>query len=248
MEKLLNKKPIAIIIPFYGLLKLTQETVASIKTKHKVRILLIDNKPTPESKEWLKFATSHPKIQAFQFPENIGVAASWNLGIKHAQRQWKSEVYVILNNDIVLKEDTIDNMIEILNMPNVALATATDVCGKIAEPCTIQTVLLPRKEELTEAPEFSCFALKKSTVDTVGFFDPNFYPAYFEDNDYHYRIKLAGLLAIKTNQAIYYHYGSRTMKQDEDIKELCNNGYAINREYYIDKWGGLPGEEKGVVI
>jgi GT2 family glycosyltransferase len=247
MEKILKNKPISIIIPFYGLLKLTEETVASIKTKHPFKILLIDNKPTKESKEWLKFATTNPHIEAFQFPENLGVAASWNLGIKHAQTQWNSDIYVILNNDIVLQEGTIDTMIEELMKPNCALISATDVCSKISEPCTIHTYKVSNKHELTEAPEFSCFALKRNTVDTIGYFDPNFYPAYFEDNDYHHRLKLAGLKALKTNQAVYYHYGSRTMKQDDDIKALCNNGYAINREYYIDKWGGLPGEEKGVV-
>ena len=248
MEKILKSKPISIIIPFYGLLKLTEETVASIKTKYPFKIVLIDNKPDEDTKKWLQFVTKHKDIEAFSFPENLGCAASWNYGILHAKHAWKSEIFVILNNDIVLRKDTIDNMIEELMKPDCALITATDVCGKISEPCTIHTVKVSNKHELTEDPHFSCFALKKSTIEAIGYFDPNFYPAYFEDNDYHHRLKISNLKAFRTNQALFYHYGSRTMKQDDDIKQLVNNGYAINREYYIDKWGGLPGEEKGVVI
>lgn len=157
-------------------------------------------------------------------------------------------MYFMPNNDILINSGTIDTLVDEILGGGCALITATDVCGKIAEPCTIQTYKVPKQAQVSESPEFSCFMLKKSTVDKIGYFDPNFYPAYFEDNDYHHRLKIAGLHAYKTNQAVYYHYGSRTMKQDDEIKALVNNGYAINREYYIDKWGGLPGEEKGVVM
>jgi hypothetical protein len=35
---------------------------------------------------------------------------------------------------------------------------------------------------------WSIFAINRACVDNVGFFDENFFPAYFEDNDYHYRL------------------------------------------------------------
>ena len=85
--------------------------------------------------------------------------------------------------------------------------------------------------------------VNSSTIEKIGWFDEKFYPAYFEDNDYHYRIRMNGFKAVKTNQALYFHFGSRTIKDDEKVKEKCNIGYAANREYYIQKWGGEPGKE-----
>jgi hypothetical protein len=84
-------------------------------------------------------------------------------------------------------------------------------------------------------------------------FDPHFFPAYFEDNDMHYRVQLAYEDVHK--QMIKYpntfHTGSlemnpqvfrnsMTIKKDPKI----NSGFGSNQTYFVRKWGGMPGHEK----
>jgi GT2 family glycosyltransferase len=86
----------------------------------------------------------------------------------------------------------------------------------------------------------SAFMLTRHIWDTVGEFDPNFRKAFFEDNDYKYRVKLAGFTVRyedELNADVYKN--SQTIEKDPLL-----GGYIENREYYINKWGGLPDEEQ----
>jgi len=51
------------------------------------------------------------------------------------------------------------------------------------------------------------------------------------------------LKGVSTNKALYFHYGSRTVKEGKEIKKTVNLAYLANRDYYIRKWGGKPGDE-----
>lgn len=140
---------------------------------------------------------------------NIGVAASWNLLLKLAE----SERLVIANDDIVLGRDTLAKM----------------------------------NEELGHGADFvecndhgwSLFAQSPRCTERVGYYDERFYPAYFEDNDYSRRMRLANIerTAILNLTGIE-HYGSAT-------KELLPSlNVSQSRLHYLTKWGGLPGHER----
>lgn len=77
----------------------------------------------------------------------------------------------------------------------------------------------------------------------VGYLDENFFPAYYEDNDHRYRMKLAGMeweyLPLE-----YQHAVSSTIKRDPEIYARNQMTFKENGRYYVEKWGGLPGQEK----
>jgi hypothetical protein len=85
----------------------------------------------------------------------------------------------------------------------------------------------------------------RKTIDTIGEIDENFYPAYYEDNDYMYRMKLADI----HNKP----FGATLPKIDIDV-ECAGNAMSVksglvvdfekNAAYYEKKWGGKPGQEK----
>jgi len=243
MEAILRKKELAIIIPVLNCLEFTKQMLPTIQTKEPYHLIIIDNGSTDGTKEFFNSGNKRLLIDYFYFKENKGCSASWNFGIKKAIREFDSKYFFIPNNDILLNPETIDVLLEEIKQKDVVLATATNMAGKTSSPEEFSGLLPPVKRQISEAPEFSCFMLNLEAIEKVGYFDEKFYPAYFEDNDYHYRIKLAGLKAIKTNQALYFHFGSRTIKSSEDIRRQSNLGYTLNREYYREKWGGLPGHE-----
>ncbi|MDD5006369.1 MAG: glycosyltransferase [Candidatus Omnitrophica bacterium] len=244
MAGILKKSDLAIIMPVLNCLNYTKQMLPTIKTKHPYRLIIIDNGSTDGTKEFFNSGVRNFLIDYFYFKENKGCAASWNYGIKYAIRHFGSTHFFIPNNDILLHPEAIDILLKTIQKKDVVLATAIDVAGKISGQEEFNGLLPPVKTLLSEAPEFSCFMLNLKAIEKVGYFDEAFYPAYFEDNDYHHRIKLAGLKAIKTNRALYFHYHSRTIKENEDIRNKSNLGYNLNQEYYIKKWGGLPGHEK----
>lgn len=146
--------------------------------------------------------------------------------------------------DHVENKDTKDNdwirESEILGM-----VTCMDIRGECHVPSEIFDKKSEDYEKVPEAehPNFSGFMINKLCWQKVGAFDEKFVPCYFEDNDYHYRIKLAGLKAITLPTALFYHFGSAT--QNEALEEPICPGpvFERNRDYFKEKWGGLPGDE-----
>ncbi len=84
---------------------------------------------------------------------------------------------------------------------------------------------------------FSLFGLTKPTITRVGLFDEGFKLAYFEDNDYHHRMKLDDIDNSCDTWAPFAHYGSRTIKEG-GVNH--HSAFVANRAFFYKKWGFLP--------
>lgn len=143
---------------------------------------------------------------------NMGVAASWNLGMLDLID--KVSGVFILNDDIRWT-------------PNIKdLESFLDSAG----------------EAIVKSSNHWCNVFIPSKVySKIGLFDENFFPAYFEDNDYTYRADLLGIPIKKDkflNPTVYRN--SSTIAKDPSI----NKNFGQLKQYYIEKWGGEPGQEK----
>jgi GT2 family glycosyltransferase len=89
---------------------------------------------------------------------------------------------------------------------------------------------------------YSAFVMSDELVSKVGLMDENFYPAYCEDNDHRYRMKLAGLswerYPLKASHVI-----SSTLHSNEEFEKRNQYSFRQNIAYYIEKWGGDRGVE-----
>lgn len=244
MASVLKKADLSIIIPALNCFKYTKELIKTIKTAYDYGLVLIDNGSTDGTSTYFEALRRFRYASVTTWKENKGVAAAWNFGIKQAIKKFNSQYFLIVNTDVLLHPDSIDVLIDGLRGLKLDLVSGTDVSGSVSFADDIFDLPLPGLGENPETPEFSCFMLKKATIDKVGYFDEKFFPAYFEDNDYHYRMRLAGLKAVRHSRALYFHWGSRTIQDNDKIKSQSNLGYMANRDYYIKKWGGKPGAEK----
>lgn len=88
---------------------------------------------------------------------------------------------------------------------------------------------------------YCCFLISAATFKKVGPFDEVFFPAYFEDNDYSYRLSLSDV-KVYTSTAFdpQIFNRSKTVEKDRSI----NDFFMKNHDYYLKKWGGKPGQEK----
>jgi hypothetical protein len=85
------------------------------------------------------------------------------------------------------------------------------------------------------------FILKTESWERIGSFDGVNFPNYFNDNDYCTRMKLLGITRWNTdflNPDIYRN--SMTIAKDPAL----NNNFSLYQQRYIEKWGGLPNQER----
>lgn len=158
--------------------------------------------------------TRNPKLRVFVQTSNLGVAASWNLILRTAFNEGYTHV-LMLNDDIELIRDESELL----------------ACIKSYAPNTF----------LVQLGTWCSFVLSKKVYDEVGAFDEQFYPAYFEDNDYAIRIKLNPNVDIQWEQMLCptLYRNSMTIQKDASL----NQNFTNNRAKYILKWGGEPGKE-----
>ena len=141
---------------------------------------------------------------------NLGVAASWNFVVRARPA---APWWLIVNADIEFGVGDLERLADAMDKPGPRVA------------CLY---------------EFGAFGINAEAVDTVGWFDENFHPIYFEDNDYRRRCHLAGVPVVNLI--------SRTR---HDNSATIASGYARhndrtfprNGDYYAAKWGGPPGQE-----
>ena len=231
---------IGIVITAKNLLELTKAAVESIQTSYDYQLILIDDLSVDDTKEWM---CSVPGAIVFsKFTSSL--AAKWNMG---AECAWynKCDAVLICNNDILFGPFTIDAVVDRMLKDDVGMVSAHNRRNDLEQ--AIDIVNLPQPPNPTESPhpDFSCFLLSLDTWSKIGSFDENFRPCYFEDNDYHYRMQQAGMLAIVTTAAPYMHYGSRT--QNSVPGGLCLGvKFEKNRAYFIAKHGVDPATYKPV--
>ena len=86
------------------------------------------------------------------------------------------------------------------------------------------------------------FGIRGSTIQAIGWFDENFVPGYFEDNDYHYRCGLLGSTIYQLDMA-GTHVMSSTLLRSDRYKAENARTFPLNARYYVEKWGGPVGQE-----
>jgi GT2 family glycosyltransferase len=145
--------------------------------------------------------------------QNLGVSGSWNMIMDYAEKVKGTHV-LMLNDDIYL--------------------------GK-SEQEILTIIRLWNPEFLCTELNWCSYILSVDAYQKAGRFDENFFPAYFEDNDYFRRMLLADVQMIFNSMLNPITYrNSMTIQKSPEL----NNGFEKNRQYYISKWGGQPTQEK----
>ena len=100
-------------------------------------------------------------------PANLGVAASWNLGIKSFPYD---DRWFFASNDVVFKPGALERL-----------------CEARTDEITLSKMF----------PHWHAFSVGYEAVRRLGLFDEAFFPAYFEDNDYNTRANRFGVSVRK---------------------------------------------------
>ena len=186
---------------------------------------------------WFKKSFDH-----FIVNDRNNLARAWNHGIR-AALDAHCDYILVINLDLVFHSQFLDNLVRFA-------ADHPDAIAWSGQPWPEQTTL--EQADLGGNPmdqiDTSCFMFDRRLPEKIGFFDEQFEPAYHEDSDMVYRIKLAGERFVATPTARYFHLGQVTLKGSISEKQeefLSSTRILMNEsmERYKKKWGGLPGQE-----
>ena len=119
------------------------------------------------------------RFSLLPMPANMGVAGSWNLGIKCSPF---ADYWLIANFDVIWPAGSLE-----LFHTYASRAFLTLSAG---------------------APPWCAFAIGEEVVQTVGLFDESLHPAYFEDNDYQTRCRAAGIPVVLSDVPVHHDNSS----------------------------------------
>jgi GT2 family glycosyltransferase len=123
------------------------------------------------------------KIWHLQMPSNLGVATSWNLGIKATPM---TDFWLITNSDVEWGGDSLKMFYEQSEPHKLLLSNGS--------------------------PEWCAFTIGWKVVKEIGLFDEALHPAYFEDNDYERRISQNTNVILEKSFIPIAHDNSSTIK------------------------------------
>lgn len=158
--------------------------------------------------------SGHPNLKVFEPIKPKGVAASWNWLIRRAiHRGYR--YFLILNDDVILQR------------------SQSEIQG-LLEKHGNNSFIRPQA-----IYNWSAYILNADIFKKVGEFDESFQKCFFEDNDYEYRMQLAGI-NIKYDETLNPQV---YLNSQSTLKDPLLGDFIANREYYINKWGGEPTKE-----
>ena len=160
-------------------------------------------------------------------PENLGVAGGWNALLHHVAQQNDNGYALVVNDDIELLPDTLERFAAFHTTDLMAVGDGVQAVNAFSMYLTN-----PRK-----------------LFSTVGPFDQTIWPAYYEDGDMHWRMRLQGydLYRVTDCGAVHNEGGSATIKSYTlEERQRHDHQFTRNTEYYTLKWGGTPGYEQYV--
>lgn len=193
------------------------------------RIIVIDNTTLSlwadlcRQKDWIHVS----------FHRNLGVATSWNLGIRWALQGGADAVALISSSVRWVK----------------GLSHFTDGdWEKYGDP---------KRGLLTDA-SFHASIWARPVFERIGLFDENFWPAYFEDTDWLRRLEICGLHTPPEREHVRWPAADGGLRlpllPKVELPGLCENAqslragavnvdFARQERYYTMKWGGLKHQE-----
>ncbi len=227
---------IAIIIVHFGKIEVTERCLQSIyENKCNSKIFISDNSQN--------FLSTRQDIVIINNPENKGYAGAVNVGIKKAIEFGFSE-FIIMNNDVVLKSDSISNLL--LNLPNDKKVIASPRIlyfndkskiwynGGVVDLFQLEgkhknidkEINRVKVNDISKVSFVSgCFLyFSKETFEIIGGFDEDFF-LYYEDLDFSIKAIRKGIDLYLIPQSEIFHNVSSSTKSGNKILKFSNNIY-----------------------
>ncbi len=214
---------LSIILVNFGDADQTIDCVKSLRTStfRNFEIFIVDNGCTSLSKKVLDDGCPDAVILSSEV--NLGFGGANNLGIDYAL-QGRTDFVLLLNNDTIVKEDTLEKLVKTAKtMPEAGVIGAKIYyydkprtiwySGGLLEIGRAQGthIGIGLEDDLSQKEPIEtgfvtgcCLLIRREVIEKIGKLDHSYF-LYFEDADYSVRTKRAGYSVIYQPAAALYH-------------------------------------------
>jgi GT2 family glycosyltransferase len=186
-----------------------------------LEIIVVDNGSTDGTPDLM--AERYPGVRLIRNERNLGFAAGNNIGLRAAA----GDLMVLLNVDTEVHPGWLAALVAAFEDP----ATGIVGCKLLYPDGTIQhagAYLYGPRGESAHVGRFAqddgrfdklidsdfvtgaAIAIRRQTLEQIGFLDESFAPIYYEDVDWCYRARAAGFRVVYQSQAVVTHHESTT--------------------------------------
>jgi hypothetical protein len=165
---------------------------------------------------------------------NVGVSRGWNYILKNIPTN--KGYWLISGDDNYFKPGTLKIIADA--MENDSRKNCV-FCG-----------LLMLQNNIIVPGGFSTYIVTQKTIEKIGYFDENIFPAYFEDSDFWERITKSKEPVCDIENAIFIsgdesNTGSCTINSvSPEYRKKMDECYRMNELFYLEKWGSRVDDEK----
>lgn len=247
---------VSIVIPTYNLADMLRSSLLSIREAGgpDYEVILADDGSLPPYQAYLDMLKEEGLChQVVQRPENLGFAATCNDGIALAQGRY----IVLLNNDVWVQPGWLEGLLDSIERepgigmvgpklvyPNGLIESAGfnfdgwDAPFFFSWRFWMDPADTPEADLQTDviAVAGACVLVPASVVKSIGGLDPWFFNEY-EDVDWCFRIRQAGLRVFYTPRTTVTHYGAWTRNRDKASEAERRR---TMREKFLQKWRNEP--------
>lgn len=251
---------VSIIIVNYNTLELTKNTIESVLEKTQkitYEIILVDNNSSDGSRKFFSSEYYSKEIKFIQSEVNLGFGKANNLGINLA----KGKYIFLLNSDTLLINNSIKILYDFMEENKDVGICGGNLYDENQKPAHSYNVIpkwwfdiyevykkiylkifkkrldynytnKPRKVGyITGADMF----IRKSVLDEVGSFDPDFF-MYFEETELSSRIRKAGYFIYSVSEAKIVHLEGKSFTFKETrFKMMTESKYKYFKKVYGQK-------------
>jgi GT2 family glycosyltransferase/SAM-dependent methyltransferase len=179
-----------------------------------IEVVVVDNHSDDHTVEIIRKEFGH--VQLFVIEENLEFSKGNNFGIAKC----KGNFICILNADIVLEQGAIRRLVEHVEISPFVAAVGSTIETRGSSTWYADTFiingLICNDEKLlagtcfSSAPCGTCFMIRRSVADTLGYLFDEGFVSNWEDHDLGLRCWLHGYIVLHIADSLVYHYGAST--------------------------------------
>jgi len=220
LERRISNKKASIVIPVWNGREYLPTCISALLAQDyaDLEVIAVDNASTDGSADWV--AKTHPQICLVRNRRNLGFAGACNVGMKKAQ----GEILVLLNQDTRVRPGWLRALARALQNPQRGVvgckifyfgsSKIQHAGGWVEWP-----LALAHHTGVNELDEGqwddsrkvdyvtgAAMAFRRDILDQVGFLDEEFWPGYFEDVDFCFRVRKMGYEVWYIADAVLEHH------------------------------------------
>lgn len=211
---------------------------------YKYEVIIVDNGSNPLEKHLLN--SFSPYVTIIDLDTNRFYGEGNNIGVEHS----KGDYVVLLNNDTIVTENWLAPLIDGLNSkPDIGVTGAkllfpdgtiqemgafVDADGNIDQKCKHTPNNKDYDIQEVDYCSGACLAIRKTDFLQILGFDYTWEPAYYEDNDLCWKIKLLGKRVIVVPESEVYHLEHVSISNQQELN--FTTIIEQNKKKFLARW------------